>query len=553
MNPDAHPHHRGRHRRIALMPVAGLALAVLAEACSVGLVGLSGWFIATSAVAGASAYSVFSYLAPSGGVRAFALGRIATNYAHRVVLHSAALRRVGTARLRFYDRVAAERGTHRTWSGQSLDRVMADADTTGMALIRATAPMIVAAAMAAGGCLAIMLAGYPLVAVVLAVAAAASAALAIFTARRTDNGSRTRSCLRTELVTAVEAWTEMASLGAADQLAHRTLHRLATFEGQRFQHAMTTARTLATARAVTGGTVLITVALTAAGGATVSTLVFLALLAAGVMVNAERLVAATEAWALARQADERLAAIDGDELSRPGRTPVLRAMYDRRGLTVSGYRLPDTPTRNARPIEFRVAAGQTLIVTGTSGSGKTTLLDAIATTLRQPAPQPVSGVVTDVLADDYLFTGTVSTNIRLANPTATDDDIADLLTGMWLNHSGVDPNTVIGVDGRSLSGGEQRRLHIARALATQPDVLLIDEPTTGLDTRTAIHVLMAIRRRLPLAVLLLAMHELPANPDALGSAWSAVSLDRPGAFTGPPNGRVEQLEGDRERPAVRGF
>jgi len=507
------------------MPVAGLALAVLAEGCSVGLVGLSGWFIATSAVAGASAYSVFSYLAPSGGVRAFALGRIATNYAHRVVLHSAALNRVGAARLRFYDRVAAESGTHRTWSGQSLDRVMADADTEGMALIRATAPMIVATAMTAGGCLAIMLAGYPLLAAVLAVAAAACAALAIFTGRRTDDGSRTRSCLRTELVTAVEAWTEMASLGAADQLAHRTLRRLATFEVQRFHHAMTTARALGGARAVTAGTVLITVVLAAGGAATVSTLVFLALLATGVMVNAERLVAAAEAWTLAHQADERLASIDGDELRRASRAPVLRATYDRRSLTVSGYWLPDTPTRNARPIEFRVAAGQTLVVTGASGSGKTTLLGAVASTLRQPTIQPVSVVVTDVLADDYLFTGTISSNIRLANPTATDDGIADLLASMLLNRSGLDPDTMIGIEGRALSGGEQRRLHIARALATQPDVLLIDEPTTGLDTGTATHVLTAIRRRLPLAVLLLGMHELPADPDALGPAWSALSLD----------------------------
>ena len=526
MNPNAQRRDRSQHSRSALVSVAGLALAVLAESCAVGLLGLSGWFIATSAVAGASAYSAFSYLAPSGGVRAFALGRIATNYAHRVVLHSAALRRISAARLKFYDRTAAEPSTHGTWSGQSLDRVMADADTKGMALIQATGPMIVAAAMTAGGCLAVVLAGYPLVAVVLAAAAAVCAALAIVTARRMDDGSRTRSALRTELVTAVGAWTEMASLGAADQLAQRTLRRLAIFEHHRLHHAMTSARTLGAARAVTASALLITVVLAARSGATVSTLVFLALLTAGVIVNAERLVAATQAWTLAHQADERLTSVGSDEIRRPSRPPILRATYDRSGLTVSDYWLPDTPTRNARPIEFAVAAGQTLIVTGSSASGKTTLLGAIATTLRQPAIQPAPGVVTVVLADDYLFTGTASTNVRLANPTATDDDIADLLTSMLLDRSGLEPNTKIGLNGRSLSGGEQRRLHIARALTTQPDVLLIDEPTTGLDTSTGTHVLMTIRRRLPLAVLVLAMHELPANPDALGPAWSTLSLDR---------------------------
>jgi ATP-binding cassette subfamily C protein CydC len=525
MNQNARLGDRTRLNRPALVSGTGLILAVLAESCSVGLVGLSAWFIASSAVAGASAYSVFSYLAPSGGVRAFALGRIATGYANRVVLHSAALQRVTAARVGFYDRAAAEPRTHGTWSGQSLDRVMADADTKGLALIQATAPMIVATAMTAGGCLAITLAGYPLVAVVLAVSVAVCATLAIFMARRMDDGSRARSSLRIELVTAVGAWTEMASLGAADQLAHRTLQRLATFENHRFHHAVRTARTLGAARAVTAAALLLTVALAAESGADVSTLVFLALLAAGVMINAERLVAAAEAWTLANQADERLARIGSDEMRRPMCAPILRAIYDRRGLTVSDYWLAETPTRSARQIELAVAAGRTLIVTGSSGSGKTTLLDAIATTLRQADIQPQPAVVTSVLSDDYLFTGTVSTNVRLANPKASDNDIGDLLSSMWLDRSGLDPSTEIGVAGRNLSGGEQRRLHIARALATQPDVLLIDEPTTGLDAGTAAHVLAAIRGHLPQAVLVLAMHELPPDLDALGPGWTTVSLE----------------------------
>ena len=78
-------------------------------------------------------------------------------------------------------------------------------------------------------------------------------------------------------------------------------------------------------------------------------------------------------------------------------------------------------------------------MTGASGSGKTTLLNAIATALRQPAIQPVPGVATAVLADDYLFTGTVASNLRLANPTANDDDISDLLASMLLDRTGLDP------------------------------------------------------------------------------------------------------------------
>jgi ATP-binding cassette subfamily C protein CydC len=304
--------------RTTLVSLAGLSLAVVAEACSVGLLGLSGWFIASSAAAGAGAYSLFSILNPSGGVRAFALARIVANYASRVGQHSAALRRIGAARLEFYDRAAADPGTHGTWSGQSLDRVMADADTSGMALIQATTPMVVATAMTAGGCLVIALAGYPLTAGIVAVAAAVCAALAAAAVRPMDNADRARSALRAELVTAVEAWPEMASLGAADQLARRTLRRITAFEGHRFHQAASRARTAGAARAVTAAALLLTVALAAGRGAGIATLVFVALLCVGVMGNAERLAAA-EARALASQASERLKRTAASDRSGPHR------------------------------------------------------------------------------------------------------------------------------------------------------------------------------------------------------------------------------------------
>jgi ATP-binding cassette subfamily C protein CydC len=501
-----------------------MTLAVLAEVCAVGLIGLSGWFIASSAVAGATAFSVFSYLAASGGVRAFAVGRIASTYSNRVVLHAAALRRVGSARLTFYDRAAAEPAAYGIWSGDALDRVMADAETTGLALIQSTAPMVVGVIVAVIGCLVVAVTGYPVSAVIVAAGTGLCAAIAVATGPRPDLVSSARSDLRGHLVTTVDAWPEMASLGAADDLAERARQHLATFERHRMRLAMDDARARTAARSVAAMVLVGVLASASRSGADVAMLAFIALLAAGVMESAERLVAAGAARRFAAQAVDRLTSVG----PRPDVTrvvaPLTTARYDGRALRVFDYRLPATPARGEREIRFSVAAGQTLVITGASGSGKTTLLDAIASALRESASR-VERLVATVLAEDYLFTGTLATNLRLAHPDASDEEVRDLLAAVSLDRSGLEPETRVGVGGRDLSGGEQRRLHIARALATHPDVLLIDEPTAALDGITAEHVLEGVRRRLPDAILIYAMHQPPPGWQLGGCAWTTLSLD----------------------------
>ncbi len=126
------------------MTVLGLGAAVLAEIGSIGLLGTSGWFISASAIAGVTAFSTFSYVAPSATVRGFAVLRITANYAQRLLLHRGALKRLRDVRLDFFATTAAASAVAApVRGGRLLDRAMADADAESMHLIRTIQPIVV--------------------------------------------------------------------------------------------------------------------------------------------------------------------------------------------------------------------------------------------------------------------------------------------------------------------------------------------------------------------------------------------------------------------------
>jgi ATP-binding cassette subfamily C protein CydC len=521
-----------RPRLISPMAVLGLALAIAGEVGSVGLVGLSGWFIASCAVAGATAFSTFSYVSPSGGVRSLALLRTGANYGQRLALHSAALQRLKTIREEFFSAIAIVpsarvRGLR---SGDLLGRSMADAESESMQLIRGIAPVVVFAIVGAAAVTVTWIAS-PAAGVVLCVALVLSAVLTGLSVRslRKDSAEADRlRSLRAEAVTAIDAWPEMASLGAVDRLNERTLDRMGLLTSA--QRAASKRSSAASIRfdlltALTLGAVVASSWLL--DHRDVATLVFVALLATGVLGVGAHLGSAADAMLRSRQAAGRrrdLTAPETDAETAADTSVV--ASWTGHELRFDGYRLPATVFGDARVLAAEVSRGGTLVVVGRSGTGKTTLLDAIVDQLDRSPSSTSTDLrprVAFVPADDYLFTGTVASNFLLANPDVTTAEMDEALGDLLLDRSGVAADTRVGVGGRELSGGERTRVMLARAVLTRPDVLVIDEPTSGLDADTAGRVLASIRARLPEAVLVLAMH--PSAHSNVPSGSEVLTLD----------------------------
>ena len=225
-----------------------------------------------------------------------------------------------------------------------------------------------------------------------------------------------------------------------------------------------------------------------------------------------------------REPQEVQAALEiGDQAAAPVLGPSRRPQSIRfEGLTF-GYE-PENPV--IRDLDLEIAAGSTVAVVGPSGSGKSSLIRLL---LRLYAPQHGRILLDDVPIDTMslrqlragialvpqdtaLLHTSVAANISLGSPDADHVRIEQAANAAQL-HAVVDslPNgyeTLVGDRGLKLSGGERQRVAIARALLRSPTVLLLDEPTSMLDSRTEADVLLALQEAFESCTTLFVAHRL---------------------------------------------
>lgn len=504
------------HRRGLLG--GGALLAALTVVAGVGLLGLSGWFISATGLAGltlASAWS-FDVFAPGAGVRLLALGRTASRYGERVLTHDATLAVLAALRPRLF------RGWARPQAARSLlarparllFRLTADIDALDTLYLRGLVPAgaALAAALASGLLIGVFVDAL-LGAVVAAVLISAGVLTTLAAARAADRPARRQAAateaLRARTIDLVAGQTTLLMAGrlpaqrrgvlAADRrqaAADDRLHRIDTRAGLRLGIVGTL---------LTAGTLVAGAALVEAGRAGLPLVVLAVLATLAAMEPFAALRRGAVAFGRTRLAARRLAPrLDAVPPAADGPVPAAATLRLDQATVVH----PGAAAAALHGVTLVLAPGERVAVVGASGSGKSTLLAAVAGELPLAAGRIEAPRCTLLTQRTELFQDTLRDNLRLADPSADDTQLREALEAAGLGaHLATLPQglaTPLGEGGLGLSVGQARRLALARLLLRADTLWLLDEPTESLDAATAADVMQ--RLAAPGAGWLLATH-----------------------------------------------
>jgi thiol reductant ABC exporter CydC subunit len=513
---------------------ASLAVAVLAGAgalaSGVGLTAAAAWLILRAAQHPPILHLTVAIVT----VRACGLGRGALRYVERLAGHDAAFRVVGELRARSYTALErlAPAGLANLRSGDLVTRFVADTDAAVDLVTRVLLPFAVATivGLAAAGLLATML---PVVGILLAAGAVvAIAGVPSIQGAIAGRAHRRTAPLRGELSARI---VELLH-GAPDLIAHQAdARRLAGVVDVDLRLRRAAARS--SAAVGLGGALLVLT-----GGACVWGALALGATAVragsldpvllGVVVLAPLafvdgivgLPAAAADAGRARSALRRVFALLDRPVPVSARSERQRAPQSRTKTSPVTETLPVSPVPTA-PYHLRVSGvrarwpgadvdavtdldldlppGRRIALVGPNGCGKSTLaallvrfLDPVAghvtingVDLRRLAGDDVRRIVGYVSEDSHVFDSTIADNLRVACPDATEQRLRSVLRAVrleqWVDGLPRGLDTPVGERGGQLSGGQRRRLILARALLADPAILVLDEPTEHLDPATA--------------------------------------------------------------------
>lgn len=501
---------------------AGILLGVVVIAANTLLMALSGWFIASMAVSGVSGVP-FNYFFPSAGIRFLAITRTVGRYAERLVSHEATFRILSGLRLWLFKRFVplAPARLERYAGGDVAGRLRADVDALETLYLKIIAPLAVGTISIVAALVFLVWFSPPSAAVMLLFLLLAGVRLPLLVRRFSEEPGRRSALLsaelRIEVTEGLQGIEELILLGAVERQAAAVDDLSAQVIAEQERLGRINGLVLGGMALFAGSgvaAVLLTGSMQVASHQIPSPhLVMLLLFSAAVFEAAGQFPSALHLLPAARESASRIfeladAPIPVPDNQLPCNMPVGNSICFR---NVSASYLPGTPL--LQNISLTVPAGGSVVLTGTSGVGKSLLVEILlrfrdyegsitvgGTEIRDLPKDTLIGMIAAVPQRPHLFNGTIRDNILLGNASASEEQLQQALwdSGLeaWVTGLPLGLATAVGINGSAVSGGEARRIALARALLKGAPILLLDEPTEGLDGATEREVVSRLNGRI---------------------------------------------------------
>ncbi|CDU03655.1 ATP-binding/permease protein cydC [Vibrio coralliirubri] len=489
----------------------GMLLAFATLSASIGLLTLSGWFISASAVAGLTiARETFNYMLPGGGVRGLAMSRTAGRWGERVVSHNATFKLLTDLRIFFFKKLAPliPGRISNLRDADLLNRLVADVDAMDHVYLRLVSPVTVGVfgiffltlflmwfdsslGLILGSILLIMLLVWPIL---------------FYKLGKRNGGELTqnKADLRVTTLDWIEGYSELTLFGAEERYRNAILETQRKLMANQFVNANLTGMASAALMLFNGLTLVLMLWLAADGVGGNAPDPFIALMAFATMASFELLMPIAGAFQHLGQTLSSARRLNEVILSEPEVQFAEEKLDINKPLDITfsnvTFNYPDSERNVLNTVDLTIPATNKVAIVGQTGSGKSTLIQLLTRywdpkkgyisiagiELTQWNESQLRESISVVSQRVDILNGTLRDNLLIARPEATDDHLANILRDVGLEKL-LENNALdswLGDGGRQLSGGEKRRIGIARAILHDAPILLLDEPTEGLDKQT---------------------------------------------------------------------